>query len=1284
MPAHAFSPSRHPAISHRWLRGLLSALASVVLLGSLAAPASAQTVIYVNAAAAPGGDGQSWGTAYQDLQAAITDANARILALTAGAQSGGNIDLWIAAGTYKTEPVLGGFSLAGASSNQGPGFLRAFGGFAGNESHVEQRDPTVRHTILTADVLGDDGPGFTNRSDNQGTVLFVGTYGRADGVVVRGANGSGVVVTQAGVLNGCVIIDNDSPGPGGGAHVHDGQVIGCKFIGNRAVRGGGVALFGNSAAVVNCLFSANHAPAVDDCPTCGEGGAIDITFGGSVRNCTFVGNTAARLSVVALGNTSAETCALVNSVAFGNSQATGPSIGFVENASGGITASHNVLDADPGFGDPALIVGNPGLLAPAGLDGLLGTIDDSPALAPGSPCIDTGSADLPLYSPDALNRVRTADGDNDGLRTVDRGASEFGAPPFLPVVFVRALAAPGGDGTTWSRAFQAVQDAVTAFGSEPGRQAEEVWIAEGTYLPGPPGAPREAASLLLFSPIVIRGGFVGTESTAAQANPDLHRTVLSADLNGDDSIGAYMDNAPRIIDVFAPGTLIDGFSFVGARAIEFGSPPSGALVGNSCGLLRVSRCVFRENVGDFGSALFACGTGLVVSDCLFEDNGGVYGEPDFQTVRGGAVYVFSGAVSGVLERCVFRRNRALAGAAIAVFGAGSAGQPFIIRNCLIEDHVDPTCTAVVSAQESAPVALHNTSVIGNSIAGPAVSEVTEVIGCLIAQNISSAPGPAGFGSPRRTTILNTTIASNTAAGGIGAGIALDSGAANSLIANSIIYGNRNFTGGSQAEQVDIAVPAVVGIVEFSSNLIEAWNGLILSLGTGTTDQNPRFIDPANGDFRLGVGSPAIDSANADPLVDGTTGQFRILTDLVGLPRLVDQPSVPNTGTGALDHLDRGCYEAQVSCPECPGTRDWINPAGGQFAAPINWFPSVPTSLHDARFALPGAYTVSLPAAASVSTRSVAFRDGEVSLVVPSSTTYALSSTTTLGLDISGLDPLSSSLHLSGGGSLRSPDIAIGLAPQTRGTLRVSGPGTTLRATRNLIIGGEGAGTLEVLGGARVVSRSAAIGDQPGSTGLARVSGPGSRWDIPFFLVVDKGEAIVEDGGTLSTSFGTYLFNEGRVSGNGTIVGDVINFGRLEPGQTGSSVIGQLFINGSYEQVGEIVDLGGASGLLSLDVSGTSAGQFDKLVIAGETKLGGGLIVQAPLGGFPAPPPEGLSLPLIDALGGIGISDTTGMPADHVDVAFYPRVPGPGGGPSDQFLRLERPEGGGAQFFNLTT
>ncbi len=250
--------------------------------------------VYVDASAADGGDGRSWASAYSDLQEAL-DA----VTLSYQEDMPQPREVWVAQGTYivpYSATPYDGFSA------HFPGSL--YGGFAGDETRLEERDLSAHVTILDGDRLGDDGPGFTNYEDNAKELLIMGWPGGAfsnvslliDGFTFRGAGSIGSSANSAVRLGGshvrnCVFRDNQSMVTFRleGVLAQPMLIEGCDFIGNTSIEAFGAAAYLRGYySMVNCRFLENKHPT-------SEGGALTLwgqsyDRNRSVTNCFFRGN----------------------------------------------------------------------------------------------------------------------------------------------------------------------------------------------------------------------------------------------------------------------------------------------------------------------------------------------------------------------------------------------------------------------------------------------------------------------------------------------------------------------------------------------------------------------------------------------------------------------------------------------------------------------------------------------------------------------------------------------------------------------------------------------------------------------------------------------------------------------------------------------------------------------------------------------------------------------------------------------------------------------------------
>ena len=312
------------------------ALAAVILCFGATSASVHGDILYVDAAAASGGDGSTWATALCDLDAAL-----------ALAEAGDQVR--VAAGRYVPATVPAGEDPRAAVFNVAPG-VHVSGGWVG-----DLQDPRAFPTVLSGDRADDDHLGF--RADNCFRVV-VATGGAdnatvLDGLHVEGGTGGdgsaggGVLVLDGAarmdrctlatntadeggaiaivnawlVIHASTIRDNDArlgggvfvaAGSrldldaslletnaallgGGGVHVAPGAIVtarGCRLEWNTALTGGGLAIGApaapSSATLVNCRLLHNTAAFA------GGGLIAASNVDLAATNCLFAANTAGR------------------------------------------------------------------------------------------------------------------------------------------------------------------------------------------------------------------------------------------------------------------------------------------------------------------------------------------------------------------------------------------------------------------------------------------------------------------------------------------------------------------------------------------------------------------------------------------------------------------------------------------------------------------------------------------------------------------------------------------------------------------------------------------------------------------------------------------------------------------------------------------------------------------------------------------------------------------------------------------------------------------------------
>ena len=550
--------------------------------------------IYVDAGATGTNAGSSWANAYVALQDAINASSPQD-------------HIWIAEGTYK--PTLRSTGTAGTTTAEmrdqsfyGLLAIKLYGGFAGTETLLSERNSSANRVILSGNI-GD----LNNSTDNCYHVIIVnGSNATIDGLTITGgyADGTGnlnsvdrskggaIYQRNSGdiVLNDVTITGNYASDKGGGIYGGDNgadiQLANSIISSNSATNGGGVFTTRGGYNWSNVVFYQNTASTGGALSTVGgliikqilflnnsattNGGAIYTSRANmTLLNCNFIFNSAAVIGggIYYYSGATSQTTALKNTVFFGNMQSststrstTGADIYYLNSApitvtnsimqlaSGSyssnnhnqISSSSSVFNIFPDFADTTNLVG---------ADGIWMTQDDGLLFYRSSPAYAAGtSSGVSSSSTDITGAV-------------------WGSPPSIGaykgyaynLYFVKNTGNNSNAGTSWATAKNDLQNAIDVAIS-----GDEIWIAAGTYKPTKiPGSTGNSTSrdvaFHINKNLKIYGGFAGTETSLSQRNISENPVTLSGDIG---TIGTNTDNCYHVVITKGLNntSLIDGLT----------------------------------------------------------------------------------------------------------------------------------------------------------------------------------------------------------------------------------------------------------------------------------------------------------------------------------------------------------------------------------------------------------------------------------------------------------------------------------------------------------------------------------------------------------------------------------------------------------------------------------------------------------------------------------------------------------------------------------------------------
>ncbi len=473
--------------------------------------------------------------------------------------------------------------------------------------------------------------------------------------------------------------------------------------------------------------------------------------------------------------------------------------------------------------------------------------------------------------------------------------------------------APSGSGTACTQASPCALSAALSKAQD----GDTLYLAQGTY------TGTGAAVISTTKSITLYGGWNGAAGGPVVRDPVLYPSILDG------------ERARRVVYIQGPLTItLDGLTIAHGAIFSATAPPwhgAGLYARDASLTLRQTR--FYSNVIDvyevansraYGSGAMAEGGTVTVEGSSFQSNGAWASK---MSVGGGLA--LSGTVSATVVDTLFQNNDAWNASGLYFLGASGDRSPFTLRNSTFTGNgqgrsLGPAFGGYAGAVEvgKAKAYLERNVFVGNYAGNDYGAMRVSASELILARNLISGnqsyrtPGlyiqnvapftltnnmivqnraldarldyPAVWVEGSTGQFLHNTIARNTSRYGvqvIGAGMAV-------TLTNTILVSHTVGITVGAGSTVTLR-STLWGSGPWANGADWGGNGVILT-GTVNIWGDPRFVNPAAGDYHLGLGSAAIDrgvNAGVTTDIDGERRPFGAGYD-IGADEFVPRTYLP--------------------------------------------------------------------------------------------------------------------------------------------------------------------------------------------------------------------------------------------------------------------------------------------------------------------------------------------------------------------------------------------------------
>ena len=330
------------------------------------------------------------------------------------------------------------------------------------------------------------------------------------------------------------------------------------------------------------------------------------------------------------------------------------------------------------------------------------------------------------------------------------------------VIFVTQAGAGAKDGSSWANALGEAKFCTKVNGAPAGT---EFWVAAGKYRPSTTGD--KTWYFVLGPGVSLYGGFSGTEISRSQRNWRTNVTVLTGDLDFNDTADARgvtrkasdintagSGNSIRVLYAYGQGGVLDGFTVTAGYALN----DEGGGMMDVAGSVTIRNCTFAGNFsGQSGGGLYSRNSASTVENCVISGN---------KADSGGGMYTDNSM--SVVDGCTFTENEAVNGGGMVTSNSDVPS----VKNCTFSKNTASDRGGGMQTMNSA-----------------------DVSACTFTEN-SASDGGGMFCIGYAPTVTNCTFSGNTASGQ-GGGIN-NYWLASTTIMNCTFYGNSANQGGNMA------------------------------------------------------------------------------------------------------------------------------------------------------------------------------------------------------------------------------------------------------------------------------------------------------------------------------------------------------------------------------------------------------------------------------------------------------------------------------------------------------